>query len=346
MSSKSTGFLTALRHGLIRCGVVNQRLMIGVSGGADSVALLRGTLALAGELSLEICVAHLNHRLRQSASDNDAIWVTSLAESFGCPVEIGELPRQVLSSDQAGLEEQARTLRHRFYETAASKLNCPTIALGHSADDQSETVLHHLLRGSGIAGLRGIPAIRQTTSGLKLVRPMLSIRRQQIEDYLHELAQDYRTDATNQDTSLTRNRLRHVILPLLREQLNPKVDQALCRLAEQASEIDDVIQRVTRELLSKCLTDEQVDICRLDVVPLQAQPVHLVREVFREIWRRQRWPLQAMGYEQWNRLIEVLRTRETITLPERIDVRFHTANLLVIRRITIDGNPSSAVKQP
>jgi len=346
MSSKSTGFLSDLRNGFSRCGVVNQRLLIGVSGGADSVALLRGTLQLAGELSLVVCVAHLNHRLRRTASDDDAVWVKSLADAHGCQVEIGELPSDTLSLGQAGLEEHARTLRHRFYETTASTLNCSVVALGHSADDQAETVLHHLVRGTGLAGLRGIPSVRQTASGLRLVRPMLSVRRQQIEDYLQELAQDYRTDATNQDTSLTRNRLRHVILPLLREQLNPQVDQALCRLAEQAREVDEVIQQAASDLLAKCLTDRLADLCRINIAPLQGQPNHLVREVFREIWRRQGWPRQAMGYEQWNRLLDVLATRETITLPDRIDVRFHTDNLLVIRRIAADARINPASIQP
>jgi tRNA(Ile)-lysidine synthase len=203
----------------------------------------------------------------------------------------------------------------------------------HTADDQAETVLHHLLRGTGMSGLRGMSFVRGTASGKRLVRPILSIRRTRIEEFLSECGQSFRTDVTNVDTTMTRNRIRHVVLPLLREQINPQVDAAICRLAEQASEIDEYFRHQAQQLLSTCVKDRQPDTCRLDVSGLAAQSRHVVREVFRELWQLQQWPLQAMGFDQWNRLAEMLTTRETITLPNRIESRFHSEKLLVIRRV-------------
>ena len=120
---------------------------------------------------------------------------------------------------------------------------------------------------------------------------------------------------------------------MLRECINPQVDAALCRLAEQATEIDEFLRRAVVQLLARCLMGEQPDACHIDVSGLTDEPRHLVRELFRELWQRQQWPRQAMGFDQWNRLAEILSTRETITLPSRIEARFHSESLLVLRRL-------------
>ena len=304
-----------------------------MSGGADSVALLLGLLEVASEFSRELCVAHLNHRLRGTESDNDANWVGDLAASLGLRCEVGVVSLDDLSADAGGLEENARRLRYRFLDEAAANFGCPTIALAHTADDQAETVLHRLFRGTGISGLRGMLAVRTSVRGYRVARPILAIRRTLVEDYLKERGQPFRTDATNSDTMMTRNRLRHVILPMLREQINPQVDSAICRLAEQASELDDFLTHHVGQLLARSLKDSQPDACRMDIRELVEQSRHVVRELFREVWHRQHWPLQAMGFEQWNRLVEILSTRETITLPNRIEPRFHSEWLLVLRQL-------------
>ena len=276
--------------------------------------------------------AHLNHGLRGEDSKNDAAWVADLARSLGLPCEVGVVSPTSLSVNVSGMEENARKLRHRFLEQTALKWDCQSIALAHTADDQSETVLHHLFRGTGIAGLRGIPAVRSTPSGRRLIRPLLRVRRTLLESYLKDCDQRFCTDQTNADTAMTRNRLRHVVLPLLREQINPQVDTALFRLAEQAAEIEEILQHEAQQILESCLKDQQPDACRIDVSSLSNHPRHLVREMFRELWQRQGWPQQAMGYDQWNRLADVMVTRKAIQLPNQIEVRFHSDNLLVLSR--------------
>ena len=326
-------FVDDLREGLKRCGVSRERFLVGVSGGADSVALLRGLIEISSECALELCVAHLNHRLRGADSDADAAWVGELAASFNLRCEVGAVANDELSANAGALEENARRLRYEFFDKTAANLACPTIVLAHSADDQTETILHHLLRGTGIAGLRGIPTVRTTASGFRLVRPMLAVRRNMVEAYLQERGQSFRTDATNTDTAMTRNKLRHVVLPMLRDQVNPQVDAAICRLAEQAIQIDEFLTQIVGRILERSRKDAQPDACRIDVRELTDQPKHVLRELFRELWKCQNWPRQAMGFEQWNRLAEMLNTRETITLPNRIEARFHSENLLVLRRL-------------
>ena len=326
-------FLDQLRDGLNRCDTVRSRLLVAVSGGADSVALLRGLVDLFSEFSLELFVAHLNHRLRGADSDADARWVSDLAMMLNLPVEIGEIPEGILVADASGMEEQARRLRYEFLDAAAAKFECPAIVLAHTASDQAETVLHHLFRGTGIAGLSGIPPVRQTASGRRLVRPMLAISRTQVEAFLGQRDQAFCTDHSNSDTAMTRNKLRHVILPLLREQINPQVDAALCRLAEQATEIDDVLQHAASQLFERCLIDLQPDSCHIDVSLLADQPRHLIREMFCALWQKQGWPRQAMGFAHWNRLADMLVTRKSVDFPSGIEARFHSDRLLVIRRV-------------
>ena len=329
--SNSNAFLTALRQGLERGQVSQAAVLIGVSGGADSVALLRGLVELRNEFTLSLHVAHLNHKLRGAASDADAAWVEQLATSLNLPVEIGSVTSD-LTHERGGVEEAARNARHRFLNETAVRIDCNTIAVAHTADDQVETVLHHLFRGTGLSGLRGIPSERPLSNSIRLVRPMLSIRRELVEEYLHELGQDFRTDATNADTSLTRNWLRHELLPQLRNHFGEKIDLSLTRLSEQAAEIETTLTTLAERLLDQSLLDAQSDTVRLDVRPLANQPRHLVREVFVQLWQRQQWPRQSMGFAEWDRLAETALVGGTTNLPGGITSRRVTDVLMTLVR--------------
>ena len=169
---------------------------------------------------------------------------------------------------------------------------------------------------------------------------MLSIRREQVEAYLVELGQDFRTDATNTDTSLTRNWLRHELLPQLRSHFGEKVDLSLTRLSEQAAEIETTLATLAGRLLDQSLLDAQPDMVRLDTRPLANQPRHLVREAFVQLWQRQQWPRQAMGFAEWNRLAEVAMVGGDANLPGNIRARQAPPGLLVVEKT----NRQSAVR--
>src|SRR5262249_19663731 len=140
-----------------------------------------------------------------------------------------------------GLEAAARDARYHFLRSTAERLGARYVATGHTADDQVETILHHILRGSGLAGLAGVPRLRSPSAAVTLIRPLLTIERTEVEDYLRQLGQDYRCDASNLSTEHTRNRIRHELLPLLADRFNPHVRDALRRLGTLAGEAQEVL---------------------------------------------------------------------------------------------------------
>lgn len=218
-------------HALMRAG---ERVAIAVSGGADSVALLRVLLQLRDGLGIVISVAHFHHGIRGAEADADEAFVADLAGTHNLEfhVDRGEVPAHARNSN-VSLETAARNLRYEFFARVLREQRADCIATAHSLDDQAETVLMKALRGAGSRGLSGIFPEHRLDMG-KIVRPLLGVNRGELRDYLRTLNQEWREDATNNDLSLARNRLRDRVLPMLREEVNPSVDQALAHLAEIA----------------------------------------------------------------------------------------------------------------
>jgi tRNA(Ile)-lysidine synthase len=318
-NSSQSDFLAALKSGCVASQIFGSRILVAVSGGADSVALLRGLLLLQTSLRLELHVGHLNHQLRGPASDADAAWVDALSQQFRLRCHIGtRAVAEMPELSKHGLEGAARMARRQFLQDAAAENSCTQIALAHSANDQVETILHHIIRGTGLAGLAGMPP-NDFRKPIAFVRPMLAITRQQIEDFLADLNQDFRTDATNQDTQLTRNRIRHELLPLLERDFNPQVRQALLRLGQQAQDVHADESQLATALLSEVVLEKSPEVCRLLCEPFQNQPPHRIRECFVALWKQQNWPRQKMGFCDWNRLVELLKEPSAaIDLPGQI----------------------------
>ncbi|MBI4336200.1 MAG: tRNA lysidine(34) synthetase TilS [Chloroflexi bacterium] len=235
---------TAVRRTLADAGLQGVALVAAVSGGPDSLCLLYALASLRDELRLSLHVAHLDHGLRpQSAAD--AVFVQQQAAALGLPCsverqDVGELRRYRGTS----LEEAAREVRYAFLTRVARATGAAAVVLGHTADDQAETVLLHLVRGSGLAGLRGMSPVSQPPllvgANLALLRPLLSVTREETETYCAALGLAPRQDVSNLDVRFSRNRLRQKVLPELRR-LNPRVRKALLRLSSAAAlEIDFV----------------------------------------------------------------------------------------------------------
>lgn len=339
------GFVERLDLGVTQSQLSSARILVAVSGGADSVALLRGLLLLRETRHFELQVGHLNHQLRGAASDSDAEWVRTLSRQLGVTAHIesrsvstmAEIPRQ-------GLEGTARIARRQFLQQIAIEHSCTHIALAHTADDQVETILHHILRGTGLRGLAGMQVTdaaalpdsevlsdQVTRSVIPFTRPMLAIPRQQVEAFLANLGQDYRTDDTNFDTQLTRNRIRHELLPQLERDFNPQVRQAILRLAQQANDVHADESELAHLVLQEALIDVSPRHCRLLCGPFRDQSPHRIRECFVRLWRRQNWPRQHMGFRDWNRLIELLNQESgVILLPGQIQVS-RRQDLLIIQ---------------
>ncbi len=278
--------------------------VVAVSGGADSVALLRALCSVRQPGAGQLVVAHFNHGWRGDESTGDEQFVASLAESLELTCEVGRA--DVASRlEKPASEDVARHARYKFLQEVAETRGARYVVTAHTADDRAETVLHRVLRGTGLAGLCGIPSARMLGHA-SLVRPLLGVWRADVLGYLEQLGQPYREDSTNRDRRFTRNRLRHELLPHVAEAYNPNVREALVRLAVLAEDAQQLIdQRIAR------LDDGAIEIdaqgrARVDCRALREAAPYLVRELMASIWRRQNWPLQAMGYAQWQQLADMV----------------------------------------
>jgi tRNA(Ile)-lysidine synthase len=205
---------------------------VAVSGGADSVALLRVLLELRGDLGVVLSIAHFNHKIRGAEADADEQFVKSLAEEFVLEFHAGFADVPSYSDERKlSLETAARELRQRWFMEIIQQGKTEKVATAHTQDDQAETVLMRILRGTGTRGLTGIaPAQKEK----RLIRPLLDVTRREVESYLRDIRQSWREDATNSDLQHTRNRIRHELLPLLERDYNPALRQHLAGMADIA----------------------------------------------------------------------------------------------------------------
>jgi len=281
-------------------------VLLAVSGGADSVALLRAMQRLKTSGEGRLLVAHFNHRLRGGESDHDEAFVVELCRRLEIACEVGRPHPQRLAAGQGeGLEGAARRARYAFFQRAAARLGARYVVTAHTADDQAETILHRIVRGTGIAGLAGMARARPLGPAATLIRPLLGFRRAELLAYLDDLQQPYRVDSSNRDTRLTRNRIRIEILPRLADECNPAVVEALVRLGQLAGEVQNVVAGLVEGLLDRCVLPAPAGAVRILLAPLAGQPRYVIRELLIAVWRRQQWPLQAMGFAEWDLLAEM-----------------------------------------
>lgn len=288
-------------------------LLVAVSGGADSVALLRALLRLKAPGPDRLAVAHFNHGLRGPESAHDERFVIDLCSELGLVCEVGRPATPLPHSAADGLEAAARTARYDFFLRTAERLGARYLVTAHTADDQAETVLHRILRGTGIAGLAGMARARTLSPAVTLLRPMLGIRRSEVLEYLGELGQPYRTDSSNADLRFTRNRIRHDLLPRLAADYNAEIGEALLRLGVLAGEVQQVVDSLVDELAQRAVVRQTAHELRLDAALLAGQPPYLVRETLIALWRRQSWPMQAMDRQQWELLAHL--AADALTMP-------------------------------
>jgi tRNA(Ile)-lysidine synthase len=295
-----------LADALERCNVRDVPLVVGVSGGADSTALLLGLCECRVAHGLTLTAAHLDHALRPDSAA-DAEWVQEVCDRLSVPLvrrrnDVAEEAR----SARTGIEETARASRRKFFLDAARDVGAKWVALAHTADDQAETILHRLVRGSGLRGLGGMAEASPLGDAVRLLRPLLGLRRGAIEAWLASRSQGWRVDVSNADPVFTRNRIRHELLPLLRREFNPQVDEVLLRFGEQSRDTAGLVESLAADQLAAALLEDQPGLVRLDLSRLSPLPRHLLREVASLLWRRRGWPLQGMTFEHWDRLAGVM----------------------------------------
>ena len=268
-----------------------QPVVVAVSGGMDSMVLLDLLVRFnqARGWGLQLHVAHLNHQLRRQASDEDAEFVAAQARNHRVPCTLESVDVAARSREWGvSIELAARRCRYEFFERLCLRLGARVVVLAHHADDNVETVLQRILRGTGIRGLAGIRSVRAIREGsdIFLFRPLLQIRRAEIETHAKSREVPFRQDASNKEAIYARNRLRNELLPLLREAYNPHVDDALTRLAEQAGALDAYLSESCTRMLDSIIIEHYDRRIVLHAPSLARRPRVIQTQQIREVINR------------------------------------------------------------
>ena len=302
------------------------RILLAVSGGADSTALLYVLQALKNEkiINADVVCAHINHELRGADADGDEDFVIARARDLGLPVITRHVDvRGFARSNKLSIETAARQLRIENLVDIAKENSCTGIATAHHKNDNAETILHRLSRGTGFRGLAGIRPFRVFTDDIRFVRPLLSFTRDEIIEYLQKRKLNWRTDHTNADCTYTRNFIRHRLLPELQKDCTGPLVEQLSELAASARKFYALVC-ICAEKVWPELADFSGDELRLDAKILFAQPlpvkIELVRRSLTDVGCGQR-DLTRLHFERILRLAEQNVTGRTIQLPSGFIVR-------------------------
>lgn len=233
------------------------KVILGVSGGADSVCMLHMLCGLKEQLGITLQAVHVNHGIRGEEAHRDEIFVKELCRKFDVPCKVYHLDIPAVAKKKKMSEEEAgRQARYEIFENLAIEIGAEKIAVAHNLNDNSETVLFHLFRGSGLKGLMGIPVKRD-----KIVRPILCLSRQEIEDYLNRNHLSYCTDSTNNETDYSRNKLRLEILPYIKDNINSRAEYNIVNAAENLREAYTYIESQAEAAYQQCVADNVLLNC-------------------------------------------------------------------------------------
>lgn len=234
----------------------NDKIVIGVSGGPDSICLLHVLYGLKERLGIEIVVAHVNHMLRDVA-DLETEYVQNFCKKLGieCYVKKADI-LEISKTQKKGTEEVGRQVRYDFFDEVAKKTNSNKIATAHNSNDRAETVILNILRGSGLSGLKGIEPIRDN----KYIRPLINTDRQDIENYCNDNKLEPKYDKTNNENIYTRNKVRNTVIPYIKKEFNPNIIKTINRLSSLATEENEYLQAITKQEFENLLIEKTENI--------------------------------------------------------------------------------------
>ena len=318
-------------HALIKPG---DCIVVAVSGGADSVCMLHIMNQLRLVLDIRLHVAHLDHRLRGIEGRDDANYVRMLAASLGLPVTIGKADVRAWQTDRrTSLEEAARDVRYRFLARVSRKAGATAVAVGHTLDDHVETVLLHLIRGTALVGLQGLrPSTELTMTRnvhLRVIRPLLTISREETATYCSKLDLGPRTDASNADRRYLRNRVRLELLPLLRR-INPEIDRTIARVAEAATEAYALLRSQAEAVWPTVATIEK-DSVTLNKAQMLSKPPAIRGELVRMAITHLLGESRDFAAKHFEAITSMLSSPagRSINLPHRTKVITHHDSLVL-----------------
>ena len=322
----------------------NDRVLIGISGGPDSVTLLNVLLSFKKRYNLSVFIAHLNHMLRGKESDEDVNFVKNLAQELCLPCEVKSCNlTEIAQKEHLTLEEAARKYRYKFYSETAKKFKTNKIALGHNADDQVETVLMRFLRGSGLEGLMGIPPVRG-----KIIRPLIECSREEIEEYCKENKIKYRVDSSNKEVVYFRNKIRLKLLPLLSKDYNKNIKDSMLRLRSIISEVSVYLNQETELLFKKVASRESSEMVIIDLKKFTSLPLALKRRIIRKSIEVVKGNLYSINFRHNNEILKLTEYQlgeKVIYLPDNLMAK-KIYNKIIIYKKRISKDQTERIPTP
>ena len=240
---------TIKKYNLIQKG---DKLVLGVSGGPDSISMLHILNKIKEEFNLEIYVAHINHMIREEAVEDEK-YVQEYCEKNNIKYFVKRVDvQQIAKTEKIGTEEAGRNIRYNFFEEVLQKVGANKIAIAHNKNDKIETIIMNLLRGSGLSGMKGIEPIRDN----KIIRPLIECERQEIEQYCEDQKLNPRIDKTNFENDYTRNKIRNIVIPYIQNEFNPNIIETMERFAQVATDESNYVEKQAQKIYQNLLLEE------------------------------------------------------------------------------------------
>ena len=309
----------------------NDRILVGVSGGPDSITLLHVLNNLKKEYSLNIIIAHLDHKFRGEESAADRKFCEDLAKKYNLEIMWEEIDVPEIAKEKGiSPEEAARLARYDFFKRAAKKRNIDKIAVGHTRDDQAETVLMRIIRGAGMKGLGGISPVKEMM-GNKIIRPLIEVSRKDVEDFIAEARLRFRKDSSNEKTIFTRNKIRLELIPLLEKDFNPNIKEVLSNMAENLQVENEFLSKYAKRKFKSVSKIKQEEIF-IDLKKFKKLPEAVRKRVLRAALEELKGDLRRLTYQHWKEMDELIDSRPVnsiVDLPAGISITKDRANIIL-----------------
>ena len=310
----------------------NDRVLVGVSGGPDSVTLLCVLHSLKKEYSLNILVAHLDHKFRGEESKADRIFCQELAKKYGLEIVFEEIDVPRIAEEKGiSPEEAARFERYDFFKRAAKERGIKKIAIGHTRDDQAETVLMRLIRGAGMKGLGGISPVKEM-QGFLIIRPLIEISRKEVEEFISDSGLKFRKDSSNEKAIFTRNKVRLELIPLLEKEFNVNIKEVLANMAENLQAENEFLAKYARRKFNSVSKIKHGEIC-IDLKKFKKQPDAVRKRILRAALEELKGDLRRLTYQHWKEIEGLIDSRPVnsiVNLPTGISIK-KDKNCLIIQ---------------
>jgi len=301
----------------------HDRVLVGLSGGADSVTLMESLLSLKKEYALELFIAHLDHGFRGEESRADSKFCEDLGRKFGIETFCAKIDvPKIVKEKGISPEEAARQERYGLFAKIARNKKIKKIAVGHTRDDQAETVLMRAIRGAGMTGLGGISPVRDM-AGFTVIRPLIDISRKDIEGFVKSSGLEFRHDSTNDDVVFTRNRIRRELIPYIEDKFNPNVKEVLANMAEALRVENEFLEKYAKRKLKSVSKKSKNGEIAIDIKRFKKQPEAIQKRILRSALEGLKGNLRRLTYQHWREIEELIRNRPVnsiVDLPGGIDV--------------------------